>query len=92
MQGENQLTMKKHELLKVAASLKELADIQIDAMGGNYDMENTDENWAFFQAAQRWGGDDPVKRPKPGNKIQTYDFLITSYLKHLIEEEAKNSP
>ena len=84
--------LNKHQLLLVAEFLEELSIIQGNAGCNDYEMENTEENWALLQLAERWHSKDPEtwteKRPASREKIQTWDHIILGYLKHLVEEQA----
>jgi hypothetical protein len=85
------MSLSKQHLKLISGFLEELNRIQANAGCNDFILDNTDENWALVEEVQKYHLDtrDWSQRPPKNKPIYAMDMLITSYLKHLVDEKIK---
>lgn len=89
--------MKRREL-ELLSELLGMASDEFSNHGCNdFAVPNTPENNRFMTAAEIWNQSNPESREplnvsKDGTEIYTQDWFLMDYLKHLVDEEAKQCP
>lgn len=75
------LLLTRAEAEQLVHFLDDLSDKYGNAGCNDYDLDNTDENWALWQEAYKDDPDRDMERPPLKQKLFCADFIIVEHLK-----------
>ena len=85
------MSLTPHERQVLAHLLEMAAERYGNHTCNDYEMNNTDENWALLRASYEPPAGDGYEedRPPPGEKLYAQDFVLMSYFAAKIRGGAK---